>query len=237
MQLSPQAFGSPELMQSLARMDANLQSLRPGEDWGGSRAVRRRAGARPRRRHRRAAGPRRPRRAGRPARPVLPRRADGRRRPRQAGPAARRRAPRSTRAPCRSSSGRCATAARCGAAPTASCRLTPKAMRQLGKALLRDVAQTDVRPPGPARPAPGRRGGRAVRLHPASGRSATPSRGTSRARSLNGVTPARPPRAAARCVQRRGHRGRPRPRRAPRRRSRCWSTRRSRWRWTAAGCR
>ncbi len=35
MQLSAQAFGSPQLMQSLARMDANLQSLRPSEDWGG----------------------------------------------------------------------------------------------------------------------------------------------------------------------------------------------------------
>ena len=36
MQLSQQAFGSPQLMEQLARMDANLQSLRPGEDWGGS---------------------------------------------------------------------------------------------------------------------------------------------------------------------------------------------------------
>jgi uncharacterized protein with von Willebrand factor type A (vWA) domain len=36
MQLSAQAFGSPELMESLARLDANLQSLRPGEDWSGS---------------------------------------------------------------------------------------------------------------------------------------------------------------------------------------------------------
>lgn len=36
MQLSGQAFGSPELMEQLARMDANLQALRPGEDWGGS---------------------------------------------------------------------------------------------------------------------------------------------------------------------------------------------------------
>jgi uncharacterized protein with von Willebrand factor type A (vWA) domain len=36
MQLSAQAFGSPELMEQLARMDANLQALRPGEDWGGS---------------------------------------------------------------------------------------------------------------------------------------------------------------------------------------------------------
>ena len=35
MELSAQAFGSPELMQSLSRLDANLQSLRPGEDWGG----------------------------------------------------------------------------------------------------------------------------------------------------------------------------------------------------------
>ena len=36
MQLSQQAFGSPALMESLARLDSNLQSLRPGEDWGGS---------------------------------------------------------------------------------------------------------------------------------------------------------------------------------------------------------
>ena len=36
MQLSAQAFGSPQLMQQLARLDANLQALRPGEDWGGS---------------------------------------------------------------------------------------------------------------------------------------------------------------------------------------------------------
>ena len=34
--LAMQAFGSPQLMESLARMDANLQALRPGEDWGGS---------------------------------------------------------------------------------------------------------------------------------------------------------------------------------------------------------
>ncbi len=36
MRLSAQAFGSPQLMQQLARMDANLQALRPAEDWGGS---------------------------------------------------------------------------------------------------------------------------------------------------------------------------------------------------------
>jgi uncharacterized protein with von Willebrand factor type A (vWA) domain len=36
MELSQQAFGSPALMEQLARMDANLQALRPGEDWAGS---------------------------------------------------------------------------------------------------------------------------------------------------------------------------------------------------------
>ncbi len=36
MQLSQQAFGSPELMQSLAQLDDNLRSLRPGENWDGS---------------------------------------------------------------------------------------------------------------------------------------------------------------------------------------------------------
>jgi uncharacterized protein with von Willebrand factor type A (vWA) domain len=36
MELSAQAFGSPELMQGLSRLDANLQALRPGEDWSGS---------------------------------------------------------------------------------------------------------------------------------------------------------------------------------------------------------
>jgi uncharacterized protein with von Willebrand factor type A (vWA) domain len=36
MELAQQAFGSPELMQQLSQLDANLQSLRPGEDWGGS---------------------------------------------------------------------------------------------------------------------------------------------------------------------------------------------------------
>ncbi|MCP3425903.1 VWA domain-containing protein [Rothia sp. AR01] len=36
MQLSSQAFGSPELMAQLGQLDANLQALRPGEDWSGS---------------------------------------------------------------------------------------------------------------------------------------------------------------------------------------------------------
>lgn len=34
--LAMQAFGSPALQQSLARLDAHLQSARPGEDWQGS---------------------------------------------------------------------------------------------------------------------------------------------------------------------------------------------------------
>ncbi|KAF2411530.1 hypothetical protein B1729_19855, partial [Microbacterium sp. B35-04] len=34
--LAEQAFGSPDLMQSLSRLDDNLRSLRPGEDWTGS---------------------------------------------------------------------------------------------------------------------------------------------------------------------------------------------------------
>jgi uncharacterized protein with von Willebrand factor type A (vWA) domain len=34
--LAQQAFGSPELMDSLSQLDGNLRSLRPGEDWGGS---------------------------------------------------------------------------------------------------------------------------------------------------------------------------------------------------------
>lgn len=36
MNLAEQAFGSPDLMRSLSRLDDNLRSLRPGEDWTGS---------------------------------------------------------------------------------------------------------------------------------------------------------------------------------------------------------
>ena len=36
MELSAQAFGSPALMEALDRLDGNLQALRPGEDWSGS---------------------------------------------------------------------------------------------------------------------------------------------------------------------------------------------------------
>ena len=35
MELSAQAFGSPNLMSQLGQLDANLQALRPGEDWSG----------------------------------------------------------------------------------------------------------------------------------------------------------------------------------------------------------
>ena len=35
-QLSAQAFGSPQLMAALDKLDGNLQALRPGEDWSGS---------------------------------------------------------------------------------------------------------------------------------------------------------------------------------------------------------
>ena len=34
--LAQQAFGSPALMESLSRLDGSLRSLRPGEDWAGS---------------------------------------------------------------------------------------------------------------------------------------------------------------------------------------------------------
>ncbi|WP_211879816.1 vWA domain-containing protein [Pseudarthrobacter albicanus] len=36
MRLSAQAFGSPELMAQLDQLDSSLQALRPGEDWTGS---------------------------------------------------------------------------------------------------------------------------------------------------------------------------------------------------------
>ncbi|NKX50195.1 VWA domain-containing protein [Arthrobacter deserti] len=36
MRLSAQAFGSPELMGQLGQLDSNLRALRPGEDWTGS---------------------------------------------------------------------------------------------------------------------------------------------------------------------------------------------------------
>ena len=40
MELSAQAFGSPGLMAQLGQLDANLQALRPGLDWGGAESFR-----------------------------------------------------------------------------------------------------------------------------------------------------------------------------------------------------
>lgn len=40
MSLAQQAFGSPTLQQSLVRLDATLQALRPGEDWSGAESFR-----------------------------------------------------------------------------------------------------------------------------------------------------------------------------------------------------
>ncbi|MDQ1547538.1 MAG: hypothetical protein QOH69_2442 [Actinomycetota bacterium] len=37
--LAQKAFGSPELMESLTQLDDNLRSLRPGENWGGSESM------------------------------------------------------------------------------------------------------------------------------------------------------------------------------------------------------
>jgi uncharacterized protein with von Willebrand factor type A (vWA) domain len=37
--LAQQAFGTPELMNSLSQLDGNLRSLRPGENWGGSEGM------------------------------------------------------------------------------------------------------------------------------------------------------------------------------------------------------
>ena len=37
--LAQQAFGTPELMESLTQLDGNLRSLRPGENWDGSESM------------------------------------------------------------------------------------------------------------------------------------------------------------------------------------------------------
>ena len=166
MQLSQQAFGSPELMQQLARMDANLQALRPDLDWGSSESFGGEQGLGPRRRHRRHPGPRRARRAGRPALPVLRRRADRRRRPRRAGPPARRPGRRRREDPPELEK-HCATRGYLKRGSDGELRLSPKAMRQLGKALLRDVATRMSRTPGPRESRNAGAGRRALRCHEA----------------------------------------------------------------------
>ena len=237
-QLSAQAFGSPQLMESLAQLDANLQSLRPGEDWGGSERFDGEQGL--------GLGD---------GTGVLQDLADlddlaeqlsqsygGARMDdldldklaRQLGDEAAvdartlqrlEQALRDSGYLKRGSDGQL--------------RLSPKAMRQLGKALLKDVAnrmsgrqgQRDLRLAGAAGELQRRHPGVGVRRHRAVGRH--------RARSATPYAVQRPTaatRAAAYASTSATSRS-ARPRPAPRPRSRCSSTRRSRWRWTAAGCR
>ena len=159
------------------------------------------------------------RRARRAALAVLPRRADGRHRHRRAGPAGRRRRRRRRPHAERAGAGAARHRASSSARPTAQLRLSPKAMRQLGKALLRDVATRLSGRQGAARRAP-RRGGRgAPAAPPASGSSVTPSRGTL-PRTVTNAVLRTAPRAAARSTayaSRSATSRWSRPRRAPRR--------------------
>ena len=239
MQLSQQAFGSPALMESLSRLDANLQSLRPGEDWGGSERMDGGEGL--------GLGD---------GTGVFQDLADlddlaeqlsqsygGARMDdldldklsRQLGDEAAvdartlqelEKALRDSGTLQRGTDG--------------NLRLTPKAMRQLGKALLRDVAEKMSGRQGAPRAAPGRRGRRAVRAPPAQWefgdtepwdvpRTDPQRRDPHRRRRVD------PAGAASARASRTSRSRRPRP--APRPAWRCSSTRRSRWRWTAAGCR
>ena len=114
-------------------------------------------------------------------------------------------------------------------------RLTPKAMRQLGKALLRDVAEKMSGRQGARELRRAGAAGRPVGRHPQLGvrRHRAVARPADRAATASSAAPAtRRVRASASRTSRSR-----RPRRAPRPAWRCSSTRRSRWRWTAAGCR
>ena len=169
----------------------------------------------------------------RPALPVVRGRAARRRRPRQAGPPARRRRRRRPRT-LQDLEKALRDEGYLDKRPDGQLRLSPKAMRQLGNGAARR-RHPDVGPPGTARPPPGRCGGRAVRRDPglavrrhrAVGRHAHDHQ--RRAARCRGGCPVR-----LRGRRRRGHRDRGA---HPGRAWRCWSTRRSRWRWTAAGCR
>ena len=120
-------------------MDANLSPCAPvrtgrlGADVG-------RAGSRPRRRHRVFQGPRRPDALSDSSRSRTAARADGRPRPRPAGAPAGDEQAVDARTP-NGSSRRCASPATSSVTAAGEYRLSPKAMRQLGKALLRDVAE------------------------------------------------------------------------------------------------
>ncbi|WP_447645470.1 hypothetical protein [Nocardioides zeae] len=239
MQLSQQAFGSPALMDQLARLDGNLQGLRPGEDWAGSEQFGDGEGL--------GLGD---------GTGVLQDIAEldalaeqlqqsynGARLDdvdldalaRQLGDEAAvdartlaeiERALRSSGYLQRGSDGQL--------------RLSPKAMRQLGRALLRDAAERLSGRQGRAScgPAAGPPTPPAARV---SGPSATPSRGTCPARSSTPYAARSPPAAGLRERGACGWRS-PTSRwssrsSARRRPSPSSSTRRSRWRWTAAGCR
>ena len=144
----------------------------------------------------------------------------------------------STPAPSSGSSRRCATAAPSSAAPTASCGSRPKAMRQLGKSLLRDVADRMS----------GRQGQRDLRRAGAAGELS----GATREWAFGDTEPWDVTRTVHNAVVRTVAEGgstadgvrlriedvevqetEARTQAA----WRCSSTRRSRWRWTAAGCR
>ena len=156
-ELSQQAFGSPGLMDQLSTLDDALRSPSPGRGLGRVGAVRRPAGPGPRRRHRCAPGPRRARLARRPARPGPPRGPDGRRRPRRARPAGRRRG-RRRRPGARQLEKALRDSGYLTRAADGTLRLSPRAMRELGRSLLRDVAgrlssrqgERDVRAAGAA---------------------------------------------------------------------------------------
>ena len=180
MQLSQQAFGSPQLTEQLARMDANLQSLRPGEDWSGSESFEGGAGA-----------------WGSATAPAPSRTSPSSTRWPTSSPSPTAghgsTTSTSTRWPA-SSATEAAVAARTlqeleralrdsgylKRGSDGELRLSPKAMRQLGKALLRDVADRmsgrsgarETRTTGPGRRAVGRHPRVGVRRHRAVGRAA-----------------------------------------------------------------
>ena len=145
-------------MQQLSQLDSNLQSLRPGEDWGGSERFDGEQGL--------GLGDGTgvlqdladlDELAEQLAQSYDGARLDDVDLDKLARAARHTRRP-STPAPCSGSSRRCATRATSSAPATASSSSVPKAMRQLGKALLKDVAtrmsgrqgQRDLRQAGAA---------------------------------------------------------------------------------------
>ena len=232
MELSQQAFGSPQLMEQLARMDANLQALRPGEDWSGSESFEGDQGM--------GLGDgtgalqdlaQLDALADQLAQSYHGARLDdvdldalaG-----QLGPGGggRREDP---------------AGARAGAArqrlPQARLRRRAAALAQ-GDAPARQGAaarrgRPDERSLRRPRDAYDRAGGRAVGRDPAVG--VRRHRAVGRAAHHHQRGAARRRVAGAACRSTTSRSSRPRP--APRRPSRCWSTRRSRWRWTGGGCR